>query len=72
MIIDADGHTHIPHEVFDNYMEKEFYRQRPRYGFYVDHILDSFGAVFLIGGLGLSGYMTGTVAMALIVSRVRR
>ena len=24
MIIDADGHTHIPHEVFDNYMEKEF------------------------------------------------
>jgi phosphatidylglycerophosphate synthase len=43
-------------------------RQRPRYGFYVDHIADSFGAVFLIGGLGLSGYMTGTVALALIVS----
>jgi phosphatidylglycerophosphate synthase len=42
-------------------------RQRPRYGFYLDHILDSFGAVFLIGGLGLSGYMTGTVAMALLV-----
>ena len=29
-------------------------RQRPRYGFYVDHIVDSFGAIFLIGGLGLS------------------
>src|ERR687887_1274473 len=42
-------------------------RQRPRYGYYVDHILDSFGALFLFGGLGLSGYMTGTIAMALIV-----
>jgi phosphatidylglycerophosphate synthase len=43
-------------------------RQRPRYGFYVDHIIDSFGAVFLIGGLGLSGYMTGTLAMALLIA----
>ena len=43
-------------------------KQRPRYGFYVDHIVDSFGALFLIGGLGLSGYMTGTVAMALIIA----
>ena len=43
-------------------------RQRPRYGFYVDHIVDSFGAVFLIGGLGLSSYMSGTVALVLIVA----
>jgi phosphatidylglycerophosphate synthase len=43
-------------------------RQRPRYGFYVDHIVDSFGALFLIGGLGFSGYMTGTVAMALLIA----
>jgi len=43
-------------------------RQRPRYGFYVDHIIDSFGAIFLIGGLGLSGYMSGTAAMALIIA----
>jgi archaetidylinositol phosphate synthase len=43
-------------------------RQRPRYGFYVDHILDTFGALFLIGGLGLSGYMTGIVAMALVIA----
>lgn len=43
-------------------------RQRPRYGFYVDHIVDSFGAIFLIGGLGLSGYMTGTIALALIIA----
>ena len=25
--------------------------QRPRYGFYVDHILDTFGALFVLGGL---------------------
>ena len=43
-------------------------QQRPRYGFYVDHIIDSFGAIFLIGGLGLSGYMTGTITMALIIA----
>ena len=43
-------------------------RQRPRYGFYVDHIVDSFGAIFLIGGLGLSGYMSGTVAMVLLIA----
>ena len=43
-------------------------RQRPRYGFYVDHIIDTFGAIFLIGGLGLSGYMTGTLAMALLIA----
>src|SRR6516162_2931987 len=43
-------------------------RQRPRYGFYVDHIVDAFGAIFLIGGMGLSGYMTGTIALVLIIA----
>jgi phosphatidylglycerophosphate synthase len=43
-------------------------RQRPRYGFYVDHMVDSVGAIFLIGGLGLSGYMTGTVALMLVIA----
>ena len=32
--------------------------QRPRYGFYVDHVVDAVGAVFLFGGMGLSGYMS--------------
>jgi len=31
MIIDADGHSHIPPEVFDKYLDKEFHRNRPRY-----------------------------------------
>ena len=43
-------------------------KQRPRYGFYVDHIVDVFGTLALIGGLGLSGYMTGWVAMALLIA----
>src|ERR1700687_1082623 len=42
-------------------------RQRPRYGFYVDHIIDTFGAVFLILGLALSGYMSERVAAALLI-----
>ena len=42
--------------------------QRPRYGFYVDHIVDAFGALFLLGGLGLSGHMSPFVAMALLVA----
>ena len=40
-------------------------RQRPRYGFYVDHITDAFGTFFLVGGMGLSGYMSPTVAAVL-------
>ena len=43
-------------------------RQRPRYGFYVDHVIDSFGAMFLCGGLAFSGYMSPIVAMVLLVA----
>ena len=42
-------------------------RQRPRYGFYVDHIIDTFGTMFLIAGLTLSGYMSERVAAGLLV-----
>ena len=42
-------------------------KQRPRYGFYVDHILDSIGSVVLMGGLALSGYMKPWVAISLLV-----
>jgi Phosphatidylglycerophosphate synthase len=34
-------------------------RQRPRYGFYVDHIADTFGALALMAGLACSGYYIG-------------
>lgn len=43
-------------------------RQRPRYGFYVDHILDTFGAFFLLGGIGLSGHMHAWIAAGLLIA----
>jgi phosphatidylglycerophosphate synthase len=43
-------------------------RQRPRYGFYVDHILDAVGTLFLMGGLALSGLMTPAVAYGFLVA----
>ena len=43
-------------------------RLRPRYGFYVDHIVDAFGAVFLLGGMALSGFMTPAVAACLLIA----
>jgi phosphatidylglycerophosphate synthase len=42
-------------------------QQRPRYGFYVDHILDACGALFIFGGLALSGFMSERVAVGLLV-----
>lgn len=42
--------------------------QRPRYGFYLDHVLDSIGSAFLITGIGLSGIMSMPIAMALLVT----
>jgi archaetidylinositol phosphate synthase len=43
-------------------------QQRPRYGFYVDHMVDSFGAVAMMGGLALSGYMHPWIAIGLLVA----
>jgi archaetidylinositol phosphate synthase len=41
---------------------------RPRYGFYVDHVVDAFGALFLLGGLALSGYMSPWIAVGLLIA----
>jgi archaetidylinositol phosphate synthase len=41
--------------------------QRPRYGFYVDHVLDAVGSFFLMSGLAFSGYMTPAVAYAFLI-----
>ena len=42
--------------------------QRPRYGFYVDHVIDEFGIALLIGGMSLSGYMSPWVAAVLLIA----
>jgi phosphatidylglycerophosphate synthase len=41
---------------------------RPRYGFYVDHVVDAFSAFFLLGGLALSGYMAPAIALGLLIA----
>jgi len=43
-------------------------RLRPRYGFYVDHMVDSFGALALMSGLALSGYMHPWIAVGLLLA----
>jgi archaetidylinositol phosphate synthase len=43
-------------------------QQRPRYGFYVDHMVDSFGALALMSGLALSGFMHPQIAIGLLVA----
>jgi len=42
--------------------------ERPRYGFYVDHVLDVTGISLLMTGLALSGLMTPTVALAVLAA----
>ena len=42
-------------------------RQRPRYGFYVDHIIDAFSTLLLVGGLAISGYMSERTALIFLV-----
>jgi phosphatidylglycerophosphate synthase len=41
--------------------------QRPKYGYYVDHVVDVFGAFFVLGGLALSSYMSPLIALGLMV-----
>lgn len=45
-------------------------QQRPRYGYYVDHVVDIVGAVALFIGLALSGGMQPLLAMALLVAYI--
>ncbi len=43
-------------------------RQRPRYGFYVDHVIDAIGATAILAGIAVSGLATPIVAAALLVA----
>jgi archaetidylinositol phosphate synthase len=44
------------------------HQERPRYGYYVDHVLDALGFVWLIGGLVLGGWMSLSFALAFLAS----
>ena len=43
-------------------------QQRPRYGFYVDHVVDTFGSVALMTGLAASGMVHWQVPIAMLVA----
>ena len=43
-------------------------QQRPRYGFYVDHVVDIFGSVALMTGLAYSGLLHWQIAMAMLIA----
>jgi phosphatidylglycerophosphate synthase len=42
--------------------------ERPRYGYYVDHVLDIVGTTLLLGGLAGSSYMNPLIAMSVLVA----
>jgi archaetidylinositol phosphate synthase len=43
-------------------------QQRPRYGFYVDHMVDIFGSVALMCGLAISGFLHWQAAIAMLIA----
>jgi archaetidylinositol phosphate synthase len=42
-------------------------QQRPRYGFYVDHMADTFGALALVAGLACSGFVHWPIAAGMLL-----
>jgi len=43
-------------------------RQRPKYGYYVDHVCDIFGSTAMMAGLAVSGLLHWPVALALQIA----
>jgi phosphatidylglycerophosphate synthase len=43
-------------------------QQRPRYGYYVDHVLDLAGTAMLFAGLAASGHMTPAIAVLVVAA----
>lgn len=42
--------------------------QRPRYGYYVDHVIDLAGTAMLFAGLAVSGYMSTVMAVLVVAA----
>ena len=43
-------------------------QQRPRYGYYVDHVIDLAGTAALLAGMGASGLMEPSIAIAVLAA----
>ena len=42
--------------------------ERPRYGFYIDHVVDIIGFTMLMAGLASSGYMAPLIALSVLIA----
>ena len=52
----------------DGTLARVRHHERPRYGFYVDHVLDAIGILFLIAGLLAGGYVSVLPAAAFLLA----
>jgi phosphatidylglycerophosphate synthase len=52
----------------DGTLARVRHQERPRYGFYVDHVLDVIGILFLFSGLVAGGFMTPIVGAAFLIA----
>jgi phosphatidylglycerophosphate synthase len=52
----------------DGTLARVRHQERPRYGYYVDHVLDAVGFIWLMGGLILGGYMSPVIGLGFVVA----
>jgi phosphatidylglycerophosphate synthase len=52
----------------DGTLARVRHHERPRYGFYVDHMADIFGSVALMCGLAFSGFLHWQTAIAMLIA----
>jgi archaetidylinositol phosphate synthase len=52
----------------DGTLARVRHHERPRYGFYVDHVLDAISILMLIGGFALGGFMSPMVASGFLIA----
>jgi archaetidylinositol phosphate synthase len=52
----------------DGTLARVRHEERPRYGFYVDHVLDALGILFLMAGLMAGGYMSLAVGGGFLIA----
>jgi phosphatidylglycerophosphate synthase len=52
----------------DGTLARVRHHERPRYGFYVDHVLDAVGIAFLFGGLVFGGFMSGQIGAGFLLA----
>src|SRR5215510_11236377 len=52
----------------DGTLARVRHRERPRYGYYVDHVLDAVGFLAIFGGLMLGGHMSTVLGLGFIAA----